>query len=100
VITMMWFGGGMMMLFWVAVICGVVALIRNTGWGGQRWGGQRGGESPEPAVPERLLAERFARGDIDEEEYLQRLATLQAAGHTQVPADDVQARPPAGTGTR
>jgi putative membrane protein len=30
--------------------------------------------------PERLLAERYARGDIDEEEYRRRLATLTATG--------------------
>jgi putative membrane protein len=96
---MMWFGGGMMVLFWVAVIFGIVALIRYAGWGGQRWGGQRGGESPEPAAPERLLAERFARGEIDEQEYRQRLAALQTAGHTQAPVGG-QTRPPTGTGTR
>ena len=91
-ITMMWwFGGGMMVLFWAAVIFGIVALIRYPGWGGQRSGGQRGGESPELAAPERLLAERFARGEIDEEEYQRRLTALQAAGH---------GRPPAGTATR
>lgn len=94
-ITMMWFGGGMMVVFWAAVIFGIVALIRNAGRSGQ----QRGGESPEPAAPQRLLAERFARGEIDEQEYRQRLAALQAAGHTQAPAGG-QARPPAGTATR
>ena len=30
---------------------------------------------------EGILAERFARGAIDEEEYRQRLATLHASGH-------------------
>jgi putative membrane protein len=91
---MMWFGGGMMVVFWAAVIFGIVALIRYVGRGGQR-----GGESPEPAAPETLLAERFARGEIDDQEYRQRLAALQAAGHTQAPAGG-QARPPAGTSTR
>src|SRR6266702_1598947 len=46
--------------------------------------------------PERLLAARFARGEIDEEEYRQRLATLQGAGQ----ATAGQARPAAGTGAR
>jgi putative membrane protein len=99
VITMMWFGGGMMVLFWAAVIFGIVALIRYAGRGGQRWDGQHGGESPQPAAPETLLAERFARGEIDDQEYRQRLAALQATGHTQAPAGG-QARPPAGTGPR
>jgi putative membrane protein len=87
VITMMWwFGGGMMVLFWAAVIFGIVALIRYAGRDGQRSGGPQGGQSPEPAAPERLLAERFARGEIDEEEYRRRLEALQAAGHAGAPA--------------
>jgi hypothetical protein len=40
------------------------------------------GESAEPAALERLLAERFARGEIDEQEYRQRPVALQTAGHT------------------
>ena len=32
--------------------------------------------SPPPPSPEQLLAERFARGEIDEDEYRRRLATL------------------------
>lgn len=37
--------------------------------------------TPTPATPtpEQLLAERFARGEIDGKEYQERLATLQAA---------------------
>ena len=66
-----------MILFWAAVIYGIVALARYT----RRDGPQR----PEPAGPpapgpERLLAERFARGEIDEDEYHQRLTSLRAAG--------------------
>jgi len=37
---------------------------------------------PTAATPERLLAERFARGEIDEEEYWHRSAVLRADGHT------------------
>ena len=32
--------------------------------------------SPGRTAPERLLAERFARGEIDDQEYRQRLAAL------------------------
>jgi putative membrane protein len=93
-VTMMyWYGSGMsgwgyalmtvsMILFWGAVIFGLVMLVRHFGRSGQ--------------PPERLLAERFARGEIGEEEYRQRLAVLR--GEIQ-PADD-QARPPAGTSMR
>ena len=35
---------------------------------------------PRP-TPEQLLAERFARGEIDEDEYRRRLATLTGVGH-------------------
>ncbi|WP_369801789.1 SHOCT domain-containing protein [Nocardia sp. BMG51109] len=33
-----------------------------------------------PPCVERLLAERFARGEIDEEEYTSRLAALRGSG--------------------
>ena len=76
---MMWYGNGisgwgfaLMMvgnvLFWAVVILGAVALIRYLA-AGNRTAGMR------PA-PEELLAERFARGEIDEQEYRTRLDTL------------------------
>ena len=65
-----------MALFWGAVIYGIAALVRYT----RRDSPQRR-ELSEPAAPgpERLLAERFARGEIDEDEYCQRLTSLRAA---------------------
>jgi putative membrane protein len=40
---------------------------------------RRGGDSrPERPDPERILAERFATGEIDEEEYHRRLQTLRS----------------------
>jgi putative membrane protein len=103
---MYWYGSGMsgwgyalmtvsMVLFWGAVIFGIVALVRYAGRGGQ----QDVTAPSQPSSPERLLAERFARGEIDEEEYQRRLAALRAAGHTDAPANG-QARPPAGTTAR
>jgi putative membrane protein len=73
---MFWYGSGMsgwgyvlmsvsMILFWALVIAGVVALVRYLGRSSQRTHAS-GGSRP---APERVLAERFARGDIDEEEY-------------------------------
>lgn len=66
-----------MILFWGAVIYGIVALVRCT-----RRDGPQGREPAGPPAPEpgRLLAERFARGEIDEDEYHQRLTALRAAG--------------------
>jgi putative membrane protein len=60
-----------MAVFWAAVIYGIVALVRHTGWNRR----QAGDPGQAPAA-ERLLAERFARGEIDEDEYRRRLATL------------------------
>jgi len=100
---MYWYGSGMsgwgyalmtvsMVLFWGAVIVGIVALVRHFGRGGQ----QTPAPPSTPASPEQLLAERFARGEIDDEEYRQRLAVL----HGTTPAADGQARPAAGTSMR
>ena len=57
-----------MLVFWGLVIWGVVTLVRS------------GTASREPAArPEEILAARFASGEIDEDEYEHRLATLRAA---------------------
>lgn len=81
-----WGGGGWFfmasftLLFWTLVIAGAVMLVR---WlAGSRHGRQSGPASPfgEPGAGSRraedLLAERFARGEIDEDEYKRRLALL------------------------
>ena len=60
-------------VFWGLLIALAVVLIRGT------TGPARTGE-PRP-TPEQLLAERFARGEIDEDEYRRRLATLAGVGH-------------------
>ena len=93
---MYWYGSGMsgwgyalmtvsMILFWGAVIFGIVALVRYFGRSGQP-----------PQTPELLLAERFARGEINEEELRHRLAVLQGEGQR----TNGQARSPAETSTR
>jgi putative membrane protein len=64
-----WGGGPWFLLFplvWIAVIAGVVFLVRRRRWGGD-W---RGGSA------ETVLGERYARGEITEEEYRQRLTVL------------------------
>ena len=57
-----------MVLFWGLVIYGVIALVRHLGRQ----------DSPAAARPrpEQLLAERFAHGQIDEQEYRLRLDAL------------------------
>ena len=79
---MMWYGDGMSgwgfalvmgstLVFWAAVIAGGVALFRYL----NRGPGPTGFRESRPTA-EQLLAERFARGEIDEEEYRRRLDTL------------------------
>ncbi|MFB7329464.1 SHOCT domain-containing protein [Streptomyces sp. NPDC056190] len=87
---MMWYDGWgwggwfvmaiFMVLFWVLVIAGVVVLVRFL-MGGHH--GHQGSPAPSSGEPgwggrraEDLLAERFARGDIDEDEYKRRLTLL------------------------
>ncbi len=68
---MMWFGWGnwwmtiSMVLFWTVII-GLVA------WGFRSFGPDVDGIDR----PRRILEERFARGEIDEEEFSRRLQTL------------------------
>lgn len=80
---MMWYGTGMggweyalmtlsMLLFWGLVIGAIVALVRYLGGAGRA-----SQAAPTRAIgPERILAERFARGEIDEEEYRRRIAVV------------------------
>lgn len=62
------FGGIFMILWWVIIIVGVVALVR---WLGQASGAQGHGHSSGGSRPAMdILKERYARGEIDETEYL------------------------------
>jgi putative membrane protein len=62
-----------MVVFWGLLITLAVVLVRGL----NRPAGQADGPRPSP---ERLLAERFARGEIDEEEYQRRLTALRSSG--------------------
>ena len=64
--------GVSVVLFWGAIITGLVLLARSLGAGNRRYdSGTQGG-----GAAEHLLAERFARGEIDESEYNARLTVL------------------------
>jgi putative membrane protein len=56
----------MMVLFWGGIIAVVIVLVSR--------GGTGAGTHPE--TPEETLRHRFARGDIDVDEYQQRLDAL------------------------
>jgi len=64
-------------LFWVLIIAVIVALIRFSTSATQT----RVIPAPPPYTesPEQVLAARFARGEINEAEYQQRLAVLRGA---------------------
>lgn len=74
-----WGGGvlsGLLTLLMIAlVILAIIALVRYIGH--QADAGPGFGRRTTRA--EEILAERFARGEIDEDEYRQRLGTLRSA---------------------
>ena len=76
--NMGWWGyAGMgigMVLFWALLIAGIVALVVYTS--GNRSDRRIPPESTSTSSPEEVLAARFARGEIDETEYRDRLAVL------------------------
>jgi putative membrane protein len=62
----------MMIVFWGLVVALVVSLIHRGSVG------RTGTTSPNAKSADRVLAERFARGDIDQGEYTREQATLRA----------------------
>lgn len=64
-----------MLLFWGVLIAAGIALYR--GLNRPTTGGPHAGPRP---TAEQVLAERFARGEIDEEEYRRRLDAIRSAG--------------------
>jgi putative membrane protein len=55
------------LLVWMLIVVGVIALLRHLG---------RSGSAGPRHTAEELLAERFARGEIAEQEYCDRLEVL------------------------
>jgi putative membrane protein len=80
-----WYGWGHMGGWgWVAMIVSSLLLLAVVVGGIvvlARMGRQPPGPAPSQRSPEELLAERLARGEISEDEYRSRLATLTGAGH-------------------
>jgi putative membrane protein len=63
-----------MVLFWGLIIAGIVALVRYL----NRSTHPRPADSGSPGQAEAILAERFGRGEIDEEEYQRRVTVLRS----------------------
>jgi putative membrane protein len=82
-VMMFWYGHDMggwgyalmtigMVVFWVLVIVGFVVLIRS-----MTTNPTVGNVPPQAgATPQQILADRYARGEIDDEEYTRRLKVL------------------------
>lgn len=64
-----------MVLLWLLIIVVVISLLRSL-LSGTRSAAAR--TPSRPNIAEQTLAERFARGDIDEEEYRRRLEALRS----------------------
>ena len=69
-----WTGMGLMMLlFWGGLVALGVWLARV---------GTNGQSTPPPQSPEEVLAQRFARGEINEDEYIRRRELLHNTANT------------------
>lgn len=69
----------LMVIFWAGIIWVGVTLIRRSSHPATAHAGTTSGPSAPPAVrpsPQDVLAERLARGDIDPDDYRQRLDAL------------------------
>lgn len=61
--------------FWVVMITLVVRARRNGTWG-PPWRTQAAGPVQATASAEQILAERYARGEMTDDEYFQRISVL------------------------
>jgi putative membrane protein len=84
---MMWWGGEWgwgawlamslgMLVFWGLVAWVVVTLVRQRDNAG----------SPPPPTPEDILSQRFARGEIEADQYRERLELLRGQGPAGMPS--------------
>lgn len=62
-----------MVLFWAAIILGIVWLVRGAS-GGRHWGGERRETASE------ILERRFAEGEISVKDYQQRREVIEGGG--------------------
>lgn len=72
----MGFGVALMIMFWVLVVVGIVALVRWLLPGPGR--DQGGTEPPHGKTPLEILRERYARGEIDRDEFQQKKRDMES----------------------
>lgn len=91
---MMWYGDHMngwgyafmglnSLLFWALLIVGGIALFRYLARSAP--GPSGAGPDPSRSTAEQILADRYARGEIDDDEYHRRLDTLRGSRRTTTP---------------
>ncbi len=67
----------LMILFWALVILGIVAVVRWLSWESQGRRERAEGARPRDKTPLEIVRERYARGEIDRDEYEQKRRDLQ-----------------------
>ncbi len=68
----MWFGGGYMWLLWILIIAVLVVLIKSL-----TDSGTKKEQLPTEESPLSILKERYARGEIDDDEFERRKNELE-----------------------
>ena len=72
----MWFGGILMMFFWLLLIVGIVYFLVKSLGNNDRT--KYSGESRRTNEALEILDERYSKGEIDDEEYLRRKKNLRS----------------------
>lgn len=67
----LFYGGGFMWVFWILIIAGIFFLFQNMTKGNS-------GGSSDKETPMDILKKRYARGEIDEEEFERRRKELES----------------------
>jgi putative membrane protein len=79
---MMWGGGGWWVFGAVVMVVCIYMMVRMMGHGGSAHGDHSGADHHESmSSAGEILAARFARGEISEEEFEQRKRVLEGSSH-------------------
>ena len=78
-----WWMAIMMVAFWGGIIWIALTVIRHTSHAPHLQAPGRAPAAPAPRTPQEILAERLARGEIEPDDYRQRLDALEHRPNTQ-----------------